>query len=61
MSVAETKCRCCGGTGRVEGATGAERPCSRCSHMEFRRWADARRPKAPPAMILPVKPGGDVA
>ena len=32
-------CGCCGGNRTVLTATGAQRPCSRCSADEFNKWA----------------------
>lgn len=61
MTPARAPCTCCGGSGRVEGATGAPRPCSRCNLAAFRRWCAGSRPLAPAALVLPVKPGVDRA
>lgn len=61
MTPHPTPCGCCGGGGKVEAYDGTTRPCSRCREAEFRVWAHLRRPKAPPAMILPIPPGGDAA
>jgi hypothetical protein len=61
MNPHRSPCACCGGAGRVQGATGAMRPCSRCNWEAFKRWRDQRRPLPPPALTLPIKPGGDAA
>jgi hypothetical protein len=42
-------CRCCDGLGDVTSAEGLMRPCSVCRIEAFRIWANARRPKPPPA------------
>lgn len=61
MNRQRSPCACCGGSGRVEGATGDERPCSRCSFEAFKRWRDGRGVARRSALVLPVKPGGDAA
>lgn len=36
------QCHCCDDTGKVEGADGSMRPCSRCCEREFDRWYETR-------------------
>lgn len=38
-------CTTCGDRGTVHSVEGLVRPCSQCRFDDFRRWADARRPK----------------